>query len=121
MDYLHKHSRELWDRFDAVCTEDLNMQGMSQSLNFGKSVADNGWNMFTTFLQYKFAEQGKPLVKIDKWFPSSQLCHACVCKYEGTKDLSVRECECPSCHTHVRRDRNAAHNIRDEGKRQYFA
>ena len=119
-DFLHKRSRELADRFDAVCVEDLNMQGMSQSLNFGKSVADNSWGMFTTFLQYKLTEQGKPLIKIDKCFPSSQLCHECGYKYEGTKDLFVREWECPSCHAHIQRDWNAAMNIRDEGRRLYF-
>ena len=119
-DFLHKRSRELADRFDAVCVEDLNMQGMSQSLNFGKSVADNSWGMFTTFLQYKLTEQGKPLIKIGKCFPSSQLCHECGYKYEGTKDLSAREWVCPSCHAHVQRDWNAAMNIRDEGRRLYF-
>ena len=45
--------------------------------SFGKSVADNGWNMFTNMLEYKLAWQGKQLIKIDKWYPSSQLCHVC--------------------------------------------
>lgn len=116
-DFLHKRSRELANRYDAVCIEDLNMQSMSQSLNFGKSVADNGWRMFTTFLKYKLEEQGKKLVKIDRFFPSSQLCHECGYKYDGTKDLSVREWECPSCHAQIQRDWNAAKNIRDEGRR----
>ena len=116
-DFLHKRSHELADRYDVVCIEDLNMQGMAQSLNFGKSVADNGWGMFTTFLQYKLEEQGKKLVKIDKFFPSSQRCHECGYKYEGTKDLSIRKWDCPSCHAHVNRDTNAAKNIRDEGRR----
>ncbi|EGQ22429.1 OrfB family transposase [Sporosarcina newyorkensis 2681] len=44
------------------------MKGMSQSLHFGKSVADNGWGMFTTFLHYKLVKQGKHLIKINKWF-----------------------------------------------------
>lgn len=56
---------------------------------------------------YRSAEQGKPFVYIDRWFPSSQLCHVCACKYEGTRDLSVREGG-PSCHTPVRRDWNSA-------------
>ena len=120
-DFLHKRSRELADRYDVVCVEDFNMQDMAQSLNFGKSVADNGWGMFTTFLAYKLAEQGKSLVKINKWFPSSQLCHECGYKYEGTKDLSVREWDCPSCHAHIQRDWNAAMNIRDEGRRMLSA
>ncbi|SER97985.1 transposase, IS605 OrfB family, central region, partial [Gracilibacillus ureilyticus] len=57
--------------------EDLDMKGMSQALRFGKSVADSGWGMFTSFLQYKLKEQGKQLIKIDKWFPSTKTCSCC--------------------------------------------
>ncbi len=59
--------------------------------SFGKSVADNGWNMFTNMLEYKLAWQGKQLIKIDKWYPSSQLCHVCGYQNHETKDLSVME------------------------------
>lgn len=58
-DFLHKLSRQITNAYDAVCIEDLNMKVMSQALNFGKSVSDNGWGMFTTILGYKLAEQGK--------------------------------------------------------------
>ena len=50
---------------------------MAQSLNFGKSVSDNGWGMFVTFLQYKLADIGKQLVKVDTFFASSQICNVC--------------------------------------------
>ena len=39
------------------------MKAMSQALNFGKSVADNGWGIFTTFLKYKLENLGKQLIK----------------------------------------------------------
>ena len=93
------------------------MKGMSQSLNFGKSVADNGWGMFTQMLAYKLTDEGKHLVKIDKFFPSSQTCHNCGYVNPITKDLSVREWTCPKCGHHHNRDVNAALNIRDEGVR----
>jgi putative transposase len=48
-DFLHKLSNKLAKNYDCVCIEDLNMKAMSQALNFGKSVSDNGWGMFTTF------------------------------------------------------------------------
>ena len=95
----------------------LNMQAMSQSLNFGKSVSDNGWGMFTVFLKYKLEELGKKLIQIDKFFASSQICSACGYKNSETKDLSVREWICPCCQTHHNRDINAAVNIRNEGMR----
>ena len=116
-DFLHKFSYELANAYDCICIEDLNMQNMSQLLNFGKSVCDNGWGMFTTFLKYKLEEQGKQLVKVDKYFASSQTCNVCGYKNAETKDLSVREWECPKCGTHHNRDTNAAINIRNEGIR----
>ena len=116
-DFLHKQSRQIANAYDCVCIEDLNMKAMSQSLNFGKSVHDNGWGMFTTFLQYKLEEQGKQLIKVDKFFPSSQICNVCGYKNSQTRDMSVREWDCPNCGTHHDRDVNAAINIREEGKR----
>jgi transposase len=53
------------------------MKGMSQALNFGKSVADHAWGMFTTFLQYKLEEQGKKLIKISG-FHHPKLVHVAV-------------------------------------------
>lgn len=114
-DYLHKESRKIANKYDCVCIEDLNMQGMSQCLNFGKSVSDNGWGMFTTFLAYKLTEQGKKLIKVGKFFPSSQTCNVCGSINQITKDLSVREWACPNCNTHHNRDINAAINIKNQG------
>ncbi len=116
-DFLHKQSRQITNAYDCVCIEDLNMQGLSQVLNFGKSVSDNGWGMFTVMLKYKLEEQGKQLVKIDKYFASSQLCNNCGYKNSETKNLKVRVWDCPNCGTHHNRDTNAAINIQNEGMR----
>ena len=116
-DFLHKQSRKIANSYDCVCIENLNMQAMAQSLNFGKSVSDNGWGMFTAFLKYKLEELGKRLVKTDKFFASSQLCNVCGYQNPDTKNLSVREWICPCCQTHHDRDINAAINIRNEGMR----
>lgn len=70
-DFLHKQSRRIANAYDCACIENLDMKAMSQSLNFGKSVSDNGWGMFTTFLQYKLADMGKRLVKVDRFYASS--------------------------------------------------
>ncbi len=116
-DFLHKQSRKTANDYDCVCIEDLNMQAMSQTLNFGKSVSDNGWGMFVTFLQYKLEEMGKKLIKVDKFFASSQTCSCCGYKNSETKNLIIREWDCPKCGTHHDRDINAAINIRNEGLR----
>lgn len=112
--YLHHKSKELASHFDAVVIEDLNMKGMAQALHFGKSVHDNGWGMFTTFLGYKLKEQGKQLVKIDKWFPSTKKCSCCGA--EKPMKLSERIYNCPCGYT-ADRDYNSAINIKNEGIR----
>ncbi|MFC0301688.1 RNA-guided endonuclease InsQ/TnpB family protein, partial [Virgibacillus soli] len=112
--FLHHKSKELVTNYDAVVIEDLDMKAMSQALNFGKSVADNGWGMFTSFLQYKLKEQGKQLIKIDKWFPSTKSCSACGSIKEVK--LSERTYQCP-CGLNIDRDYNSALNIKKEGIR----
>lgn len=85
--------------------------------SYNITLSDNGWSMFTSMLEYKLAWQGKQLIKIDKWYPSSQLCHVCGYQNNDTKDLSVREWDCPKCGSHHNRDKNAAINIREEARR----
>ena len=116
-DFLHKQSRQITNACDCVCIEDLDMKAMSQSLNFGKSVMDNGWGMFTAFLKYKLEEQGKRLVKVDRFFASSQICNICGYKNPEMKNLAIRAWDCPQCGKHHDRDVNASINIRNEGMR----
>ena len=115
-DFLHKQSYTLAKRYDCVVIEDLHMKGMSQALHFGKSVADNAWGMFTTFLQYKLEGQGKKLIKIDKWFPSSKTCSCCG-QVKASLTLSERTFRC-ECGFVADRDWNASINIKREGLRQ---
>ena len=103
-DWLHKESRNLIDRYDYIGIEDLDMKGMSQSLHFGKSVSDNGWGMFVYMLSYKAEMAGKHVIKADKMFPSSQMCHECGCLNPETKDLKVREWDCPVCGALLHKD-----------------
>ncbi len=113
-DFLHKKSREIANSYDVVCVEDLNMKDMAQALHFGKSVHDNGWGMFTTFLKYKLEAQGKYFVKVDKWYPSTQLCSDCGNKKKMPLGEKIYACPCGLT---LPRDLNAAINIKNEGFR----
>jgi putative transposase len=115
-DFLHKLSNQIANDYDAVCIENLNMKAMSQCLHLGKSVSDNGWGMFTTFIGYKLVDRGKPIVKIDKWYPSSKMCNVCGTLNDNLT-LSDREWTCEGCNTHHDRDWNAAINIKNKGIR----
>ena len=110
-DYLHKCSISLVRRYDTICIEDLNVKGMVKNHRIAKSVTDAGWGSFVTMLTYKAEWNGKKIVKVDRFFPSSQTCNVCGHVNKDIKDLSVREWECPECHTHHDRDINAAVNI----------
>jgi len=92
------------------------MRGMAQSLNLAKSTSDNGFGMLKTFLAYKLTEQGKQLVIIDKWFPSSKMCQFCNNKNKELT-LAVRMWTCSYCGEELDRDINAAINIKNEGCR----
>ena len=110
-DYMHKCSISLVRRYDAICIEDLNVKGMEKNHRLAKSITDASWGIFVSMLTYKAEWNGKKVVKIDRYFPSSQTCNVCGYVNKHTKDLSVREWECPVCHTHHDRDVNAAINI----------
>ena len=110
-DYLHKCSISLIRRYDTICIEDLNVKGIVKNHRLAKSVTDVSWGKFVSMLTYKAEWNDKNVVKIDRFYPSSQTCHVCGYVNKDTKDLSVREWECPVCHAHHDRDVNAAINI----------
>ena len=110
-DYLHKVSTWIAKNYSTVCVETLNVKGMMKSHRLAQAISDCGWGMFINMLEYKCDN----LVKIDKWFASSQTCSECGHKEEKVKNLNVREWTCPVCGTRHNRDLNAARNIEREG------
>ena len=114
-DQLHKRSYEIANRYDVVCVEDLNMKSLSnKGFKNGKATLDNGYGMFLRMLEYKLKERNKYLIKIDKWYASSQIC--CQCGRIHKMKLSERVYKC-SCGNECDRDLNAAKNILKEGLR----
>ena len=110
-------SRKLADRYDAVAVEDLDMKALSQCLHLRKGVMDNAYGAFLQKLSYKLEEEGKELIRIDRWYPSSQICSGCGSIHPEVKALKVRSWFCDHCLQYHDRDLNAARNIREEGRR----
>ncbi|MDT2480914.1 IS200/IS605 family element RNA-guided endonuclease TnpB [Enterococcus avium] len=112
--FLNKLSTEIVKNHDSICIEDLNTKGMLRNHKLAKSISDVSWFSFVSKLQYKAEWYGREIIKVDKWFPSSQLCSKCGHK-DGKKSLEIREWTCPVCHAHHDRDINASKNILAEG------
>ena len=117
LDNLHKLSTEIANQYDVVCVESLNMKSMSnKGFGNGKATLDNGYGMFLYMLEYKLSDRDKYLVKVDRWFPSSQICHCCGVLHPEMKNLQIRKITC-DCGLTISRDQNAAINILNEGLR----
>ncbi|WP_261575899.1 RNA-guided endonuclease InsQ/TnpB family protein [Frankia gtarii] len=114
-DWQHKLSTAIIRENQAVYVEDLCVAGLGRT-RLARSVHDAGWSQFVNMLEYKAVKRGRAFAKVDRFFPSSQVCSACGVK-DGPKPLDVRAWTCPACGVHHDRDVNAARNIQTEGRK----
>jgi putative transposase len=117
LDFLHKLSTRLIRENQTVIVEDLCVKDMlaNASKGLSKSISDASWSEFVRQLEYKASWYARNLVKVDRYFPSSQICNSCGTQRQTKLSLNDRVWACPSCGGVLDRDVNAAKNILTAG------
>lgn len=111
--YLHQVTSEIIKRNPSFITiEDLNVSGMMKNKHLSKAVQQQKFYEFSRQLEYKCKWNNIELRIVDRYFPSSKLCHECGSINKDLK-LSDRIYICPECGNVIDRDYQASLNLRD--------
>src|SRR5258706_12309437 len=112
LDWLHKLTTQIATTSGIVAVEDLHVKGLIRNRCLSRSFSDAAVGKLLDLLESKVASQGRMLIKVDCFFPSSQLCHCCGARQT---DLTLADrvfvCPNPNCGYIGDRDENAALNI----------
>lgn len=119
-DWIEKETKRLVSTYQVIGIEDLNLRGMMKFSRNAKNYGDASWGNFVNKLLWKSSlnENNCQVIKADRFFASSQICHCCGLKNPITKNLSVRTWTCPSCGAEHIRDVNAAINLKENAIKQ---
>ena len=112
LDWLHKLTTEIAQTSGMVAVEDLHVKGLIRHRCLSRSFSDAAVGRLLALLESKVPRQGGMLLKVDRFFPSSQLCHCCGARKD---DLTLADrvfvCPDPNCGYVGDRDENASWNI----------
>lgn len=118
-DFLHKTSNRLIRENQTIALETLTVKNMVKNHCIAQAISDASWSTFVSMLEYKAEWQGKNILRIGQFAPSSKACSTC-----GTinKELTLkdREWTCKKCNTTHDRDLNAAINIKSFALKKQF-
>ena len=118
-DFIHKESSRIANDWNAVCVRGDNLEEISRHLTHGNSM-DSGYGMFREYLRYKLERQGKHLLAMGRYFPSTRTCSACGLVRDAVH-YKENSWTCPKCGAIHNREVNAAKNIKAQGLAQYFS
>ena len=118
-DFIHKESRRIANAWDAVCVRADDLAEMARGPIHG-NVLDSGYGMFRECLRYKLARQGKQLIEVERYTPTTRTCSACG-MVQDSIPYKGKTWICLKCGTVHQRDINAAKNIKAQGLAQYFS
>ena len=118
--FIHQITNKLIKEDDIIVLEDLNIKGMYQNHRIAQNLTNIPLSEIIEKLRYKSKYEGKYLIQIDRYYPSSQTCSRCNYQNKEIKDLKIRKWECPRCHIVHDRDYNATENILFEGLKKYM-
>lgn len=116
-DFIHKQSSRIANDWDAVCVRDDALDEMSRTMKQA-NLYEAGFGMFRECLKYKLARQGKQYIPVDRYYPSTRICHRCGYELPQGADYHRRTWTCPGCGAVLDREVNAAQNIKEAGLRQ---
>ncbi len=117
-DFIHQESSRIANGWDAVCMRADDLAELSRSVKRG-NVLESGFGMFRECLRYKLARQGKPLILVGRYGPTTRSCSACG-SVQDAVSYRRRTWVCPRCGVVHDREVNAAKNIKAQGLAQYF-
>jgi len=118
-DFIHKESRRTANAWDAVCVRNDDLRELSQRTTLGCAM-ESGFGMFRECLRYKLARQGKALITVDRYTPTTRTCSACGQIMPEGADLRETFWTCPRCGAVHDREVNAARNIKALGLAQFY-
>jgi putative transposase len=110
-DWIEKETLRLVRNCNVIGIEGLTTKGLLRASRNARNYVDTSWETFTARLIDKSKRFECSVVKSDRFFPSSKLCHVCGYK-KSDLTLSIRHWICPVCHTEHNRDVNAALNLK---------
>jgi putative transposase len=120
LDWLHKLTTEIVQTSGIIALENLHVKGLIRNRCLSRSFSDASVGKLLDLLESKVWHQGGMLIKVDRFFPSSQLCHCCGARKE---DLTLADriflCPNPDCGYIGDRDENASWNILLEALRLF--